>query len=92
MKLYCDCFSAGKKCVDACSCIKCANNDDPANAAEREQAVKRLKNKKGAWAFRGTSKEDKVRACWEAHSPCCLLLGRLVVLTAACSALLSKFL
>jgi hypothetical protein len=59
LKLYCDCFSAGRLCGARCSCQKCANNADPASANERNEAIRRLKDKKGAWAFRGTSLEDK---------------------------------
>jgi hypothetical protein len=41
IKLYCDCFKAGRRCTDLCSCVQCKNTVAETRAdGERIQAIK----------------------------------------------------
>lgn len=60
LKLYCECFSTGKLCLDGyCKCLDCANSGFEEHEAERKKAIQRLLKKKGELAFRNTSLEKK---------------------------------
>jgi hypothetical protein len=42
IKLYCECFRAGKFCLHNCNCLHCKNRNHPSTLHEREKAIKNI--------------------------------------------------
>jgi hypothetical protein len=59
IKLYCDCFKAGRRCAEFCSCINCKNTE--ATQVERTQAIKNILARNPR-AFTGGKREAVPRA------------------------------
>jgi hypothetical protein len=57
IKLYCDCFKAGRPCSDLCSCLNCKNTEEETRVdGERIQAIKNTLARNPR-AFTGGKKE-----------------------------------